>query len=289
MQYNDMDRLIHLEQMPDFKVAEGDPDVRGWDVISSDRQKIGEVDHLLVDRQAMKVRYLDVALDRDFPDRSKRRHVLIPIGAAQLDQRGKQIYVDDLSSTAALALPEYRQDAVTRDYEASLGRHFDQRSAGAALVGDFYGSDLYDDNRFYGARGGDRENHEERITLSEEELVIGKRPVEAGAVEIDKRVETEQVRETVPVMRDEVTVERRPVDAGAPVEARFEEDEVRIPLTAEELVVDKRAAAKEELVVKKRQVQRETVVEADLRKERADVHTESDVQRAADAKNRDWF
>ncbi|MBA2243588.1 MAG: DUF2382 domain-containing protein, partial [Gemmatimonadetes bacterium] len=44
-----------------------------------------------------------------------------------------------------------------------------------------------------------------------------------------------------------------------------------------ELVVEKRAVPKEELVIKKHQVQEEQVVEADLRKERAEVHREGDV------------
>ena len=47
---------------------------------------------------------------------------------------------------------------------------------------------------------------EERLTLSEEELAIGKREVRAGEVEIEKRVETEHVRRDVPLTHDEVTV-----------------------------------------------------------------------------------
>lgn len=57
-------RLVHLEGSG-YKVAEGDPDVRGWAVIGQDGRRIGEVDDLLVDTHAMKVRYLEVRLDRD--------------------------------------------------------------------------------------------------------------------------------------------------------------------------------------------------------------------------------
>lgn len=56
-------RLAHLEGSG-YKVAEGDPDVRGWDVMDRDGQRIGEVDDLLVDPEALKVRYLEVRLDR---------------------------------------------------------------------------------------------------------------------------------------------------------------------------------------------------------------------------------
>ena len=57
MRDNEMDRLVPLDQMDDFKVADGDPDVRGWDVVASDGQKVGHVEDLLVDPGAMKVRY----------------------------------------------------------------------------------------------------------------------------------------------------------------------------------------------------------------------------------------
>ena len=96
---------------------------------------------------------------------------------------------------------------------------------------------------------------------------------------MDKRVETEHVRESVPVTREEVTVERRPVTGAASTDARFENDEIRVPLTEEEVVVDKRPVAKEELVINKHQVQDQKVVEADLRKERAEVHSEGNVHR----------
>ena len=128
-----------------------------------------------------------------------------------------------------------------------------------------------------------RANAEERITLSEEELAIGKRQRAAGEVEVEKRVETEHVREAVPVMRDEVTVERRPITDGMRTDAHFEDEEIRVPLTKEEVVADKRAVAKEELVVKKHEVTDQEVVEADLRRERAEVHAEGDVRRTNDA------
>lgn len=57
--------LEHLSELKDFRVAEGEPDIRGWDVRTSDRQKVGEVEDLLVDTAEMKVRYIEVKLARD--------------------------------------------------------------------------------------------------------------------------------------------------------------------------------------------------------------------------------
>jgi len=287
MANQEMNRVVPIDELSDFKVAEGDPDVRGWDVFASDGRKVGEVENLLVDTAAMKVRYLDVDLDDDLlegVEDADDRHILIPIGYARLDRDDDRVHVDAVASTDITGIPAYRSEPITRDYETSLRTHYDTGTAGtAATTGavagttsdqDFYNQDRYDDRRFYESRS--REG-EERLTLSEEELSVGKRQQRAGEVSVDKRVETEHVRESVPVMREEVTVERRPVSPGSTGEARIGEDEIRVPVTEEELVVEKRAVPKEELVIKKHQVQEEQVVEADLRKERAEVHREGDV------------
>ena len=71
--------IVPLKELDDFKVAKGDPDVRGWDVIAADGTEVGEVEELLVDTAALKVRYLDVELDKDLVN-AKDRHVLVPIG-----------------------------------------------------------------------------------------------------------------------------------------------------------------------------------------------------------------
>ena len=72
-------------------------------------------------------------------------------------------------------------------------------------------------------------------------------------------------------------MERRPATAGMSATPRIEEGEIHVPVTEEELVVEKRTVPKEELVVKKQEVIENETVEADLRRERAEVHREGDV------------
>ena len=109
------------------------------------------------------------------------------------------------------------------------------------------------------------------LTRSEEELEVGKREVNRGEVRVGKHVETEHVSTPVTKRREEVVIERRPVETGARGDASFRDDEIRIPLTEEEVVVDKRAVVKEELVVGKRVVEEQEVVEADVRREEFDI------------------
>lgn len=132
MANNDMDRVVPLGQLDDYKVADGDPDVRGWEVLSSDGRKIGEVDELLVDTNAMKVRYLDVDVDDGMIAGGMDRHVLIPIGYARLEQERDCVMVDGLASADLQALPAYDQGPLTRDFESSVRDSFSSRGATAA-------------------------------------------------------------------------------------------------------------------------------------------------------------
>ena len=119
---------------------------------------------------------------------------------------------------------------------------------------------------------GSRVEEEAHLTLSEEELALRKERHLAGEVEIGKHVETQHVSQQVPVSREEVTIERRPITDAMHATGRIGEDEhIRVPLEREEVIAEKRVVPKEELVVRKHQVEEERVVEADLRRERADV------------------
>ncbi|HEX5872916.1 MAG TPA: PRC-barrel domain-containing protein, partial [Longimicrobium sp.] len=127
MANNDMDRVVPLGQLDDFKVADGEPDVRGWEVLASDGRKIGEVDELLVDTAAMKVRYLDVDVDDGMVAGGTDRHVLIPIGYARLDEDRDCVMVEALAAADLGGMPAYDQGPLTRDFETSVRESFSAR------------------------------------------------------------------------------------------------------------------------------------------------------------------
>jgi uncharacterized protein (TIGR02271 family) len=253
-----MDRVVPLNQLSGYKVADGEPDIRGWDVVASDGSRLGKVDDLLVDTQANKVRYVDVDVE------GGDRHVTVPIGYARLEETRRQVLVDGLGSEQMQALPSYTRGAITRDYEEQVGRAFNVGTA--AATPDFYEHDAF--------RSNDREM---RLTLNEEQLSVGKRQVEAGEVGVHKTVETQHVHENVQVRHEEVEVERRPIRdplAAGAGQITETEDEIRIPLMAEEVVVEKRVVPTEELVVRKREVVETEGVDTTLRRETAEVDRE---------------
>ena len=278
-------RLAHLNDLDDYKVADGEPDIRGWAVKTADGRKIGEVEDLVVDFQAMKVRYMEVELDRKQLGLDEDRHVLLPIGTARLNDDDDVVVVGQ-DATAVAGLPTYGHGTTPLHDERALHERYGRPGTASPAphhgdpgdrdVDDLYAGEQFDDRRFFGNRR--RRGAAAYLTRAEEELAVGKRRVEAGAVEVHKRVETEHVREHVPVMREEATVERRPIgkDAARAREAKIGEGEIRVPLMAEEVVAEKRTVPKEELVVRKRAVQDEKIVEADLRRERIDVDDTTD-------------
>jgi sporulation protein YlmC with PRC-barrel domain len=130
---NPVDRIVPLDQLEDYRIAEGDPDVRGWDVLSSDGRRIGEVENLLVDTAAMKVRYLNVEMDSDLMEGDQTRHILIPIGYARLDRKDDQIFVDGLDSASLKTIPAYDNRPLTREFESDLNTVFGKGRADRSI------------------------------------------------------------------------------------------------------------------------------------------------------------
>jgi uncharacterized protein (TIGR02271 family) len=273
-------RVAPLSDLNDFQVAENEPDIRGWKVRSSDSREVGKVKDLIADTGSMKIRYLDIELDKKSLDLRDDRRVLVPVGAARLNDDDDLVLINRASSEFA-TLPEYSGEGIDRGYEdrvrESWGSSTSGRSAATRGTTSQHDDDQFSDRNFFGRRREGREN-ESYLTRSEEEMRVGKRQQRAGEVDVKKRVETERVSKSVPVTREEVTVERRPA-SDQTASGKIGEDEVRIPLMAEEAVVEKRSVPQEEVVVRKHAVRDEQQVEADLKKERLDVSKRGNVDR----------
>ncbi len=157
--------------------------------------------------------------------------------------------------------PDYT-DRKFDDVEVDLRRGWDSHKA------DDHHS--WDDVRDF-ARTGYERGRERRLTLHDEQLAVGKREVSAGEVQLRKTVETEHVTQHVPLRHDEVTIERHPITGASAMSAAdmtIGEETIRVPLTAEEAVVEKRIVPTEEVVLRTEQVVEDRVVEGDVRHER---------------------
>jgi len=177
-------------------------------VDAADGTEIGKVHELLVDLDALRTRYLDVRLTSEVAAAPEDRDVLVPIGAARIDDDHDVVTVSLTTERVGL-LPPYTHGPVTREQEYEVRRHFTfgrtaaegvaAGAAGAAAGGaasaaresrDFYDDEAYDDSRFFSRRSaqlGDSnrdaandavtraDETEVRVPLKAEDSVVVKR------------------------------------------------------------------------------------------------------------------
>lgn len=107
--------------------------------------------------------------------------------------------------------------------------------------------------------------------LREEELDVSKHRVRTGEVTLHKEIEEETQTVNVPVTHEEVVVERRAVSAAPSDEPIGEEETITIPVSEERVDVDKHTIVTGEVALEKRAVQETQQVTETVRKERARV------------------
>ena len=146
--------LIPMRELKNFKVADGEPDIRGWHVFSSTGRELGIVQDLLVDTSANEVVMLDVDLRRN------DRHTLAPIRAAWIDRRYQRVVIDSKALDADDTVPALPRRGTVSDDEV---RTFDERY-----------------QRAYGERGYEADR-EYRIRRERDELRFGRRSANLGA------------------------------------------------------------------------------------------------------------
>jgi uncharacterized protein (TIGR02271 family) len=113
----------------------------------------------------------------------------------------------------------------------------------------------------------------ETLKVVQEDLKVGKRAVDRGAVRVHRRVSETPVQEQVTLNEERAVVERRPVDRPANEAdlAAFKEGEMEIRETREEPVVSKSARVVEEVEIGKEAKQRTETVSDTVRRTDVDV------------------
>jgi uncharacterized protein (TIGR02271 family) len=120
------------------------------------------------------------------------------------------------------------------------------------------------------------------LELREEELAARKERTDAGSVQVEKDVVTEHRSVEVPVTREEVVVERRPVDRRPADRPVGDDEEIEIDVSREEVTAEKRAVVYEEVELGKRTTQDTERVEADVRREVAEIRRTGDAPVSGD-------
>jgi len=118
---------------------------------------------------------------------------------------------------------------------------------------------------------------EQRMQLREEQLRVGKQAVQTGEVGLRKEMVSEQQTVDVPVTHEEVVIERRS-GSGQPSDTPIGEEETyRVPVREEQVSVQKQPVVREEIALGKRQVQDTQQVSETVRREEARIERKGDV------------
>ena len=298
--------MANEEQHGD-RSAEGEYSLEGYQAYDVHYEKIGKVDDLFVDDDD-RPKYVGVKTGL-----LGTRSTLIPIQLVRINDKRKLVEVEADNNTIKEG-PTFGDDReITSEFEQRVLSYYRaeieqvssaKREADLPPYPDASGVervDLRPGERLTESRehprqdslnvprsGTDRESGEEfgsededRVQRVEEELRAGTRKREAGGVRVHKQVRTDRERLAVPKKRQEVRVERVPVEEGAAVsEPEIGDDEIRIPVIEEEIVIEKRPVVKEEIRLRKEVVEEEEVVEEDVRKEEVDIADQTERRNA---------
>lgn len=140
-------RVMPLDALDDWHVADAEPDPRGWTVMAADARPVATVDELLVDTTAMKVRYFvcdidEAGLGRDRGDRL----LLVPAGLAHIDESRRVVLLPGLRTADIDRLPVYTGDRMEHEIEKDLT---DAAAAGGPAPA-LYDAPRFDPGRFFG-------------------------------------------------------------------------------------------------------------------------------------------
>jgi len=105
------------------------------------------------------------------------------------------------------------------------------------------------------------------IPLYEENVVVGKREVDAGTVTIKKVVKTETVNQPVELRRETISIDRQPASGTGDQSKAFTDQQFTIQLHNEEPVVEKRVVQTGQVVASKKATTEQTTVQREIRKE----------------------
>jgi len=225
----------------------------GMDVYGSDGGKIGSIHGVFGD-------YMMVEKGIFFP-----KDYYIPMDAIQGVDANNQVYLT-VSKDEAL---HQGWDAVPELVNSEYGYTSATTTSSAAVDTEVIAPDYVAESDV-AASGADAT----RVPVYEEDLTAIKRPVDRGAVRIEKELVTEDRTITVPVTEERVRVTRvDAADASSPASTAdaFQEGVIEVPVMGEEVDVQKTARLAGEVVVEKEAVQTDKRVSDSVRREEVRV------------------
>src|SRR5947209_4353501 len=257
----------------------------GYEVMDSAGNKIGAVDGVWVDDASNQLEFVGVKTGWLMG----KTHI-IPVAQAQVDGGSQTVTVPYGESQIKDAPSFGTNDELSPDDENQIYDYYgiDRSTAPSPTglptgeQGDTFGTtDIGTRGYDAGTRDYDTTDTDDRdLVLSEEELQVGKRPVEAGRVRLRKVVRTEQREVPVDLRREDVEIERVDATGEDVPDTAFREQEIDVPVMREEAVVGKESRVTGQVRVDKTAETETRTVGGEVRREDVEVEndTDADVQ-----------
>jgi uncharacterized protein (TIGR02271 family) len=233
-------------------------EMRGAPLYDRYGEKIGTVEEIYYDQQTRVPEWIGIGTGF-----FGTKRVLVPVKGAQVSYDGLAV---GYTRSQVKDSPDVDEGEISEQCEADLAAYYGlgyskQRSQTGLTEG-------------RGRPQARKRGEQQSVTRAEEEVEVGKRPVEAGSARLRKWVETEPVALDVELEREVARVTRDRIDEPVGDHA-FGEEEVEMPLHADKPVVQKRAVAKERIGLEKDVQTEKQTVRDEVRKERVEVEGDS--------------
>ena len=223
-------------------------EMRGAPVYDNAGEKIGKVEEIFYDYQSRRPEWIGIGTGL-----FGTKRVLVPVEGAQLADDGLRVA---FSKDHVKDSPDIDEEQISQECEAQLRQHYGLAQPQPTVS---------------------RDDADQSISRSEEEIEVGKRDVDAGTARLRKWVETEPVALDVELHREVAHVTREPLNQ--PVgDHDFTDEEVEVPLHQEKPMVKKQAVAKERIGLEKHVETETATVEDELRKERVEVEGDAEAR-----------
>ena len=121
-------RLARLEDLDDYEIADGQPDIRGWKVKTPTDGEVGTVESLIADPVALKVRYIEVKVKREVLGTDRDENLLVPIGAARLNDDNDTVLVAP-PDTGLRGVPRFGRGTLTPEQDRALCEYYGESSS----------------------------------------------------------------------------------------------------------------------------------------------------------------
>ena len=237
------------------------------EVVDAQGNRIGPVENIWLDPATEQPEFVAVRTGTLMG----RTH-LVPVAGTQIDDANRQLRVP-YSQDQIKGAPHFPDDAdLSAEEEQGVYSHYGIRRSEAPSPTGLAGGGTT--GQQHPAQTG---QDQQSLTLAEEQLRVGKRPVEAGRARLRKVVRTERVQEPVELRREQVTVERTPASGQEVPPDAFQEQQIEVPLTREEPVVQKEARVTGQVRVDKTAETEQRTVEDEVRREDVAVDRQGEV------------